>query len=224
VSGANYITYLPPEIGQLKNLVELNVANNKLKFVPSELLTLSLETLSLHPNPFLQPPSAQHLVSDTVLRFSSHVPPLSELCLRKLLSPLPRGMWETDKEILLELVSPAAWTRTKFPPSVMQALHACAPKVVPSSVVPPGNCDITGPGLCPNHKHHPERHLFVHHAEQRYTWVTEIAGKSTGGAIPIQWRGCTGGCLSFLDAAPPNEESELELPVVELGGLGFDEE
>ena len=51
-------------------------------------------------------------------------------------------------------------------------------------------------------------------AEERYTWVTELAGvrvgESTGG-VPILWRGCRRGCLDFLDqgnasiAAPDNE-------------------
>jgi hypothetical protein len=39
-------------------------------------------------------------------------------------------------------------------------------------------------------------------AEERYTWVTELAGvrvgESTGG-VPILWRGCGRGCLGFLD-------------------------
>ena len=43
---------------------------------------------------------------------------------------------------------------------------------------------------------------FVMPAEERYTWVTELAGvrvgESTGG-VPILWRGCGRGCLGFLD-------------------------
>lgn len=43
---------------------------------------------------------------------------------------------------------------------------------------------------------------FVMPAEERYTWVTELAsmrvGDSTGG-VPILWRGCGRGCLDFLD-------------------------
>jgi hypothetical protein len=43
---------------------------------------------------------------------------------------------------------------------------------------------------------------FVMPAEERHTWVTELAGvrvgESTGG-VPILWRGCGRGCLDFLD-------------------------
>jgi len=58
---------------------------------------------------------------------------------------------------------------------------------------------------------------FVMPAEERYTWVTELAGvrvgESTGG-VPILWRGCGRGCLDFLDkgntgtAAPIGEPME----------------
>jgi hypothetical protein len=59
---------------------------------------------------------------------------------------------------------------------------------------------------------------FVMPAEERYTWVTELAGvrvgESTGG-VPILWRGCGRGCLDFLDqgntgAAAPIGESKEE--------------
>jgi hypothetical protein len=58
---------------------------------------------------------------------------------------------------------------------------------------------------------------FVMPAEERYTWVTELAGvrvgESTGG-VPILWRGCGRGCLDFLEqgntsiAAPVGEMDE----------------
>ena len=58
---------------------------------------------------------------------------------------------------------------------------------------------------------------FVMPAEERYTWVTELAGVRVGettGGVPILWRGCGRGCLSFLDkcntssAAPIGELEE----------------
>jgi hypothetical protein len=61
---------------------------------------------------------------------------------------------------------------------------------------------------------------FVMPAEERYTWVTELAGvrvgESTGG-VPILWRGCGRGCLDFLDkgdtgTAPPIGEEKNEVP------------
>jgi hypothetical protein len=44
--------------------------------------------------------------------------------------------------------------------------------------------------------------VFVRHAEERYTWEETVAGLSVGveGGVPVLWRGCSVGCLSFLDA------------------------
>jgi hypothetical protein len=54
---------------------------------------------------------------------------------------------------------------------------------------------------------------FVMPAEERYTWVTELAGvrvgESTGG-VPILWRGCGRGCLAFLDQG----NTSIAAPVV----------
>jgi len=55
---------------------------------------------------------------------------------------------------------------------------------------------------------------FVQPAEERFTWVTEIAGVRVGettGGVPLWWRGCGRGCLDFLDpatAAAPASEGE----------------
>jgi len=43
---------------------------------------------------------------------------------------------------------------------------------------------------------------FVLPAEERYTWVGELAGVRVGettGGVPLLWRGCGRGCLDFLD-------------------------
>ena len=47
---------------------------------------------------------------------------------------------------------------------------------------------------------------FVLHAEERYTWVSELAGVRVGettGGVPLLWRGCGPGCLDFLDEGKP---------------------
>lgn len=81
-------------------------------------------------------------------------------------------------------------------------------------------------GRCPSPRHTPTVVVnqpwpwprlgppFIMPAEERYTWVGELAGvrigESTGG-VPIFWRGCGKGCLDFLDqgntgtAAPVGE-------------------
>ncbi|OTB15383.1 hypothetical protein K445DRAFT_22870 [Daldinia sp. EC12] len=54
------ITELPPSIGKLRNLQTLNISLTRLQYLPGELLDLlkypsKLETLKIHPNPFLLP-------------------------------------------------------------------------------------------------------------------------------------------------------------------------
>lgn len=111
--GNNNITYLPPQIAQLTELVELNVAHNKLRFIPAELLSMKkLKKPFLFPNPYLlqpaqpAPPSTPtatlgptappesptasihaKIVSKTQSIPDERVPSLTELCLRALLSP-----------------------------------------------------------------------------------------------------------------------------------------
>ena len=59
---------------------------------------------------------------------------------------------------------------------------------------------------------------FVMPAEERYTWVTELAGvrvgESTGG-VPILWRGCGRGCLDFLDQGNTSTAAPVGEPVDE---------
>ncbi|KAH9059678.1 hypothetical protein EDB87DRAFT_1562974 [Lactarius vividus] len=63
---------------------------------------------------------------------------------------------------------------------------------------------------------------FVLAAEERYTWVTEIAGVRVGettGGVPLLWRGCGRGCLDFLDGAALASDREKNLTTVaEFGG------
>jgi len=58
---------------------------------------------------------------------------------------------------------------------------------------------------------------FVLPAEERYTWVSELAGVRVGettGGVPLLWRGCGPGCLDFLDegkaAVAPGEGQKEE--------------
>lgn len=55
-TGSNLLTYIPPEIAQLTNLHTLNIANNRIRYLPAEMLNMTLNKLQVHPNPFLQPP------------------------------------------------------------------------------------------------------------------------------------------------------------------------
>lgn len=61
---------------------------------------------------------------------------------------------------------------------------------------------ITGTGVCPNPAHGLLPSVFVHHAEERFTWETSTPVVATlGGAVAVLWRGCMRGCLDFLE--PP---------------------
>jgi len=35
--------------------------------------------------------------------------------------------------------------------------------------------------------------------EERFTWEKTVAGLHVGGIVPIKWRGCSKGCLVFMD-------------------------
>lgn len=53
-------------MGQLRNLRELNVANNQLRYLPAEIQKLSLDVFSYFPNPFMVPPKDVKLEARSV--------------------------------------------------------------------------------------------------------------------------------------------------------------
>jgi len=71
---------------------------------------------------------------------------------------------------------------------------------------------------------------FVEPVEARYTWEMSVAGRRLPTAVPVQWRGCSLGCLNFLDVAPSSDtttdESDLEAlaPVSLNKGLTFSDD
>lgn len=110
--GNNTLTYIPPAISWLKNLRDLNIAQNRLTYLPSEMLSMKFSMFSASGNPFLPPPitSASPLsvtprpyikIIPGLLPYQPHsqpstassttvihkVPPLTEHCLRVLLAP-----------------------------------------------------------------------------------------------------------------------------------------
>ncbi|CAE6403256.1 unnamed protein product [Rhizoctonia solani] len=66
--------------------------------------------------------------------------------------------------------------------------------------------------------------VFVQPAEERLEWVTVLAGCELSSAVPILWRGCSLGCLGFLDrdpglaSAPLREQDEDEEFMAGFGG------
>jgi hypothetical protein len=76
---------------------------------------------------------------------------------------------------------------------------------------------------CPNKRHLESsssgqpaatKRLFLHAAEKRLEWAT-VCGQAN---MPIRWRGCSPGCLAFLE-----QEAEADLED-ELWGLSEEEE
>ncbi|RPD58859.1 hypothetical protein L226DRAFT_555043 [Lentinus tigrinus ALCF2SS1-7] len=90
-----------------------------------------------------------------------------------------------------------------------------------SSSSHPTEGEITGISVCPSPRHRADDGswldrrvpVFVHHAEERWTWQEEIAGVRVGPGgvggvgVPVRWRGCSRGCLAFLDPPPPRVPS-----------------
>lgn len=67
-----------------------------------------------------------------------------------------------------------------------------------------------GVGLCPN-KSHGARRIFIQPAEERHTWERNIAGHQVPfPGIPVLWRGCSPGCLDFLQ--PADEQKDQPTP------------
>ncbi|KAF7982610.1 hypothetical protein HWV62_27646 [Athelia sp. TMB] len=215
------------KISLFRNMTELHVPNNLLTYLPAEMLHMKLFTLTVHGNQFLHKPSLQpgksiHITPTTYAKHSAspHMPSLLELCYRVLLSPSPLefGGNVTTLAGYYTLPIPGAWGDKPLPPSVRDVLNACIPESVsaPKTMSPnstPRAClrtriqsvlsaevedEILGAGVCPNPAHS-RKSAYVRHVEERFTWVDVIAGVSVGQDVPIKWRGCSKGCLSFLD-------------------------
>ncbi|TDL23739.1 hypothetical protein BD410DRAFT_897349 [Rickenella mellea] len=230
---SNLLDEVPPQISQLKNLRELNVSNNRLKYLPGELQDMSLLSLAVDPNPFLQCPAdiGENEPPVSASKVIAEIPPLLELAMRVLLRPASNytHVESGDPNVLEEYYDP---TDLEIPSCLRNTLMTCIPHFLAS----PAKLDITprasgrqrrditsadSPGLstCPSTSHtlltEGERWLkpvFVKHAEERFTWEAtvagiKIAGQGGQGRVPIKWRGCTRGCLDYLD---PNTSVEHE--------------
>lgn len=230
------ISYLPPEIARLKNLQSLNICNNRLKFIPSELVGMKLQSLLLFPNPFMSPPSSPSESKD----IGPQVPPLTELALRVLLAhptsqkPIlltsSTDVPETLLEHMFNLPLPIGASWSPISPLLRRTLSVCVPGSVSSDeslVISSGDDEsmqITGIGVCPNPEHGQDKKVFVLHTEQRFTWERKVAGLDIGDAVPVRWRGCQRGCLDFLcpsDEATGQDVEEFQ--VVQFGGLDFED-
>ena len=231
-SGGNQLTEIPPSICDLSNLRTLNVANNKLKYLPAEMHRLQLTELAVDPNPFLENTEAakdksrDRYVGPVERRYA--VIPLFEFALRILVAPAtPQSHLTAISSLSISKTRPktvfehlydlplSTEESSNLSPHIRETLAACIPGSIGHTISP-----HTSPAQSQNRtsKSPPcvstcmsRRHLiddgpykpavFVDHAEQRFTWDKFVAGRRVGGdnGIPLLWRGCSPGCLDFLD-------------------------
>ncbi|KAK2463633.1 hypothetical protein APHAL10511_004384 [Amanita phalloides] len=256
----NNLTSLPPEIRYLTSLHTLNIAYNQLRYLPSEMLEMALSTLTVHPNPFLEPEPvnavpAPHisLAGQVISRPTYILPrviPLVELCLRKLLSPASKQPHDTNLAAHYELPLQEFQFRNIDPPGkksiniilpthLRRILDACAPGSV-YDLEDEEEKDsryeddhITESGYCPRASRGAKEEgcgVFIRHAEERFSWESNVANVEVGARVPIRWRGCNWGCLEFLDEAAGNDKNddntEVDAAVMTLdvgSELGFDD-
>ncbi|KAK0488688.1 hypothetical protein IW261DRAFT_1440992 [Armillaria novae-zelandiae] len=203
----NCLTSIPPEIVELENLRELNISMNKLEYLPSEMLRMKLTKLTLIGNPWKQAPDQSPRPISETRHILPQVIPLSELCLRSLLSPLSPGQTVLERYYDLPLAEDKYdITDRKLWPSIGPHLKSILVACVPNSVyVDPDLPQVSGAGTCGCGC------IFVQHAEERFTWESIVAGFDLGerAKVPVRWRGCQWGCLNYLEGSQGEEE---ELP------------
>ncbi|KAG0705622.1 hypothetical protein DFH29DRAFT_980856 [Suillus ampliporus] len=169
-----------------------------------------------------------------VTTFLSPVPPLTEICYRKLLCPLQ----DNSKTVLSEYYGVPLSDVWDVPPHVRDILAENVPSIFKSACIPSEprkyiRRSSQGAGGCANPEH--KGRFFVRQAAERFTWERRVAGVEVGGAIPLRWRGCMQTCLAFLDD-DAGETSEDESDAMDLdeadavttvdlgrGGLSMDE-
>ncbi|PBK65831.1 hypothetical protein ARMSODRAFT_1087085 [Armillaria solidipes] len=205
----NRLTSIPPEIVQLGSLRELNLSMNKLEYLPSEMLRMKLTKLTLIGNPWKHAPDQSPRPISETRHILPHVIPLSELCLRILLSPPspPSGQTVLERYYDLPLAEDKYdITDRKLWPSIGPHLKSILVACVPNSVyIDPDLPQAMGTGACGCGC------IFLQHAEERFTWESIVAGFDLGerAKVPVRWRGCQWGCLDYLDGSQGGEE---ELP------------
>ncbi|OCH84698.1 hypothetical protein OBBRIDRAFT_839510 [Obba rivulosa] len=210
-------------------------------------------------DPKVPPPSPSvKRISPTTVHFT--IPPLTELCLRVLLAPDSVSSNDDVPRTVLESTYVTPIVREDVPPAFIETLHSCVPGSVaqPSdgaSQASPSKSrtrtssrngggdsahdSLAGISVCPSPSHHAEGErvpVFVRHAEERFTWERVVAGRDVGAegvagaGVPVRWRGCSRGCLDFLEAtaepavagdpaAEPAEKTDVLMQDDDDGGL-----
>jgi hypothetical protein len=212
--GSNALTELPSCISYLTHLRDLNVANNNIKYLPWEITTLSLTALSVHPNPFHSCPPIPETGRCTGQLIVNHtgLVPLRELAIRRLIRPLELGETHSALESMYTLPLPS--------PSVSGISEGLQIVLTPPSSGSLNPFQSTCPS--PLHKKAQEpTPLFVDPMLEQFEWVDKIGEVVISAPrIPIRWRGCSTGCLNFLDTVQVEKEPESTASLNFYGGTG----
>jgi len=220
--GQNNLTGLPPSIHHFTSLEELQIGGNRIQYLPSEILRLPLKTIGLYPNPWLPPPELPPKTPRLLGPLQSNfiVPPLTEICVRILLSrPTPVTPGKQKPKTNLELYVEMPLSSGDFPPKYLAILEASVSDGQPRSASP----DAVGArrkeydamqdarsSLCANQqRHNAVSNCFSEPSEGRYEWVKRISEVDVGGLIPIEWRGCSYGCLEFLEEPDMGDDDDM---------------
>ncbi len=220
--GHNNLTGLPPSIHHLTSLEELQIGGNRIQYLPSEILRLPLKKIGLHPNPWLPclepPPKTPRLLGPLQSNFV--IPPLTEICVRILLSrPTSENLGKQKPKTYLERDVEMPLSRWNLPPKYLAVLEASVSDGQPRSVCP----DAVGgrrkeynamqdacSSLCANQQRHiGVSSCFSEPAEERFEWVKRINEVDVGGLIPVEWRGCSYGCLGFLEEPDMGDDDDI---------------
>ncbi|KAM0793497.1 hypothetical protein ACM66B_000936 [Microbotryomycetes sp. NB124-2] len=219
----NQLSTVPPGFGRLSGLVELSLAGNKIEVLPAELLNLrTLSRLTLHPNPFRQPPAkpptakSDRLLGELTVNFT--IPSLHEISVRSFLSLHLSGLFDAarGREALAclptHLEAPFEnlnMTSSWYNSSSRRQRHASCDSSF--SGVASSNHSSQAAALpfdplsnvCRSSAHEGQERVFYRAAVERIEWVSEsyLVGGSASGhrAIPILHRGCGRTCLDWLE-------------------------
>lgn len=189
---SNKLTYLPPGIGRLVNLNELNLACNSLTFLPAEILLLTaLDQVVVSSNPFLLPPAevsaaisatsspaapeggaaqptlgekspSKRLLAPLVIHFT--IPSLREICHRHLLSL--RSTFEKPTPFPAHLQLPFLTTFDSLPARPLPSFCEEGSQTQPFD--PLSN-------ICRSPLHAGEEVIYYTHAVERIEWVPHSA-------------------------------------------------
>lgn len=235
IIGFNRLEEIPHYISHLTGLRELNVSNNNLTHLPAEIMELGLISLSVNSNPFYAYPTPLEQGSwlgEVCLRDEGGVPSLREVGLRVLINTGGpesesgrKGISVLEERYELPLpayeqsgISPDLHTLLSFGSSPSTGVtSSIAIRTLTNHSIPQPRNPLHS--FCPSPKHLQEGVVYIEPTISRLEWVDRIGAVNIPAPrVPVLWRGCSVGCLNFLeeDINTMCEDVVME----EVAGLG----